>query len=114
MDIEMFREYCLTLPGTTEDLKWGDNLCFLIEEKIYVITSLDAGSVAFKCDPEEFEELTGRDGIKQAGHLARGQWVSLMDFDVMPVNELKKRIAVSRALVLRKLPKRVQEKYKGS
>lgn len=111
MDIEMFREYCLSLPGTTEDLKWGDNLCFLIEAKIYVMTSLDSGSIVFKCDPEEFEELTARDGIKQAGHMAKGQWVALENFDVLPAHELKSRIASSRALVIKKLPKKLQEKY---
>ncbi|WP_442590464.1 MmcQ/YjbR family DNA-binding protein [Pedobacter sp. AW31-3R] len=111
MDIEMFRDYCLSLPGTTEDLKWGDNLCFLVEEKIYVMASLDSGSLVFKCDPEEFEELTARDGVKQAGHMAKGQWVALMDFDVLPVKELQKRIAGSRSLVLKKLPKKIQEKY---
>lgn len=111
MDIELFREYCLTLPGSTEDLKWGDNLCFLIEQKIYVIASLDSGTLAFKCDPEEFEELTARDGINQAWHLAKGQWIGLVNFDVMPDNELKKRIAESRMLVLSKLPKKVREKY---
>ena len=111
MDIEMFREYCLTLPGTTEDMKWGDNLCFMIEEKIFVIASLDGGTFNFKCDPEDFEELTARDGISQAPHFAKGQWISLIDFDVMPDHELKSRIATSRELVLRKLPKKTQEKY---
>lgn len=111
MDIEMFREYCLSLPGTTEEVKWGDNLCFMIEKKIFVISSLDAGTLALKCDPEEFDELTARDGIKQAWHLAKRQWIGLADFEVMPVAELKRRIAESRALVLRKLPKKVQEKY---
>jgi len=111
MDIEMFREYCLSLPGTTEEVKWGDNLCFMIEKKIFVISSLDAGTLALKCDPEEFEELTARDGIQQAWHLAKGQWIGLADFEVMPAAELKRRISESRALVLSKLPKKVQEKY---
>ncbi len=111
MDIEMLREYCLSLPGTTEDLKWGDNLCFMIEQKIYVITSLDAGTLTFKCDPEEFEELTVRDGIGQASHFAKTQWVTLVDLDVMPGQELKKWIAKSRVLVLSKLPKKIRETY---
>lgn len=111
MDIEMFREYCLSLTGTTEEVKWGDNLCFMIEKKIFVISSLDTGSLAIKCNPEEFEELAARDGIKQAGHLAKGHWIGMESLDVMPVTELKKRIAESRELVLKKLPKKLQEKY---
>lgn len=111
MDIEMFREYCLSLPGTTEEVKWGDNLCFMIEKKIFVISSLDAGTLAIKCNPEEFDELTARDGITQAWHLAKRQWIGLADLEVMPAAELKRRIAESRAMVLLKLPKKVQEKY---
>ena len=111
MDIEMFREYCLSLPGTTEEVKWGDNLCFMVEKKIYVISSLDAGTLALKCNPEEFDELTARDGITQAFHLAKRQWIGLAGLEVMPVAELKRRIAESRAFVIRKLPKKIQEKY---
>lgn len=111
MDIEMFREYCLSLPGTTEEVKWGDNLCFMIEKKIFVISSLDNGTVALKCNPEEFEELIARDGISQAYHMAKGQWIGLADLDVLPVAEFKMRIAASRKLVWSKLPKKIREKY---
>lgn len=111
MDIEQFRQYCLGFPGTTEDLKWGDNLCFLIENKIFVIYSLDEGSFALKCDTEEFQELISRDGITQAPHLARGSWIGIASLEVMPWNELQKRVSVSRALILAKLPKKVQLRY---
>jgi predicted DNA-binding protein (MmcQ/YjbR family) len=111
MDIEMLREYCLSLPGTTEDLKWGEHLCFMIAQKIYVITSLDAGTLTFKCDPEDFGELTARDGIGQAAHFAKTQWVTLAAVDVMPRQELEKWIVKSRALVLSKLPKKIRETY---
>lgn len=111
MDIETFREYCLSLPGTTEGMKW-DHLCFMIEEKIFVIIAIDEGSrFSTKCSPEEFDELTARDGIQQAFHMAKRQWVQIADLDVLNDFELKKRIETSRALVLAKLPKKVQEKY---
>jgi predicted DNA-binding protein (MmcQ/YjbR family) len=111
MDVEMLREYCLSLPGTTEELKWGDNLCFMIEKKIFVIASLDDGTIALKCDPEEFEELTAKDGIGQAFHMAKGQWIGLGDFSVLPIVEFKRRIAQSRQLVLSKLSKKIRDKY---
>lgn len=108
MDIEMFREFCLSLPGTTEGLKWGDNLCLMIAEKIYVITSLDEGRVSFKCDPEDFDELVARDGIQQAPHFAKKQWVIMLSLEVLPDQELKACIVKSRTLVLSKLPKKLQ------
>lgn len=111
MDIETFREYCLSLPGTTEGMKWG-HLCFMIEEKIFVIIAIDEGNrFSTKCSPEEFDELTARDGIQQAYHMAKKQWVQIADLNVLGILELKKRVEISRELVLAKLPKKVQEKY---
>lgn len=111
MDIETFREYCLSLPGTTEGMKW-DHLCFMIEEKIFVILAIDDGNrFSTKCTPEEFDELTARDGIKQAYHFAKRQWVQIENLEVLNDVELKKRVERSRELVLAKLPKKTQTKY---
>jgi predicted DNA-binding protein (MmcQ/YjbR family) len=112
MDIESFRAYCLSLPGTTEGMKW-EHLCFMIEEKLFVIIDIDEGnSFSTKCNPEEFDELIARDGIRQAYHMAKRQWVMIDNLNILNDSELKKRVETSRALVLSKLPKKVQEKYK--
>lgn len=114
MDIESFREYCLSLPGTTEGMKW-EHLCFMIEEKIFVIATLDNGnSFSIKVNPEDFDELVARDGIMQAPHLARRQWIRVSDLNVFSLKELQERVKRSRDLVLAKLPKKIQEKYKIS
>jgi len=112
MDIETFREYCLSLPGTTEGMKW-EHLCFMIEEKIFVIIAIDEGnSFSTKCTPEEFDELTAHDGIRQAYHMAKRQWVQIANLDVLNDEALKQRVQTSRALVLSKLSKKIQEAYK--
>lgn len=110
MNIETFREYCLSLKGTTEGMKW-EHLCFMIEEKIFVLSSLEDGNLCFKCDPDDFDALVARNGIMQAPHFARRQWVALDNLDVMPEAELKERVAQSRALVLKKLSRKVQDRY---
>lgn len=111
MNIEAFRDYCLSLPGVTEDMKWG-NLCFLIAAKIFVIMDVDGDqSFSFKCRPEDFDELTARYGMIQAPHLARRQWVKILGLEVLTITELQERIATSRALVLSKLPKKTQSQY---
>ncbi len=110
MDIESLREYCLSLNGTTEGMKW-DHLCFMIEEKIFVLASLDDGHLCMKCDPEDFDVLIAKPGIKQAPHFAKRQWVVLESIDALSSTELQSRIAESRKLVLSKLPKKIQAKY---
>ncbi|MHA4896489.1 MmcQ/YjbR family DNA-binding protein [Pedobacter sp. PWIIR3] len=110
MDIETFRDFCLGLKGTTEGMKW-DHLCFMIESKIFVLVSLDDNGLCFKCNPEEFDALVARNGVKQAPHFARRQWIAIDNLEVMPENELKKRVVQSRALVLQKLSRKVQDRY---
>ncbi|MEJ7558470.1 MAG: MmcQ/YjbR family DNA-binding protein [Pedobacter sp.] len=110
MDIETFRDYCLSLEGSTEGMKW-DHLCFMIEEKIFVLVSLDEGALCFKCDPDDFDELVARDGISQAPHFARRQWIAVDSLEVMADKELQERVAQSRLLVLKKLSKKTQAKY---
>lgn len=111
MDIETFRDFCLSFPGTTEGMKWG-HLCFMIEEKMFVIVGIDEGnSFSTKCTPEEFEELVAKPGIEQAPHMAKKQWVKIDNLDILSDSDLRERVSTSRALVLEKLPKKVQAKY---
>lgn len=112
MDIETFRTYCLGLAGTTEGMKW-EHLCFMIEEKIFVLVDLDTQGFCIKCSAEEFEELAARDGVKQAPHFAKKQWIFVDNLEVFGNAELKKLVERSRELVLSKLPKKTQAKYNG-
>ena len=110
MDIETFREFCLKLKGTTEGMKW-EHLCFMIEDKIFVLASLDDGALCLKCNPNDFDDLVARHGIKQAPHFARRQWIVLENLEVVSDIELKSLVEKSRALVLGKLSKKLQSKY---
>ena len=110
MDIESFREYCLSLSGTTEGMKW-EHLCFMIEEKIFVLVDLDTHGFCIKCTPDEFDEIAARDGVKQAPHFAKKQWVFVDNLEVFNAAELKQCVERSRELVLSKLPKKTQAKY---
>lgn len=112
MDIETFREFCLSFSGTTEGLKWGEHLCFMIEEKMFVIISLEnQNSFSFKVNPDDFDTLVARNGIQQAAYMAKRQWVHVENLEILPDDELKERITQSRALIIGKLTKKLQAKY---
>ena len=58
MTIEGLRSICRSLPGVTEDVKWGSDLCFLVGGKMFVVVNLEPPhQVAFKCTPDAFGEL---------------------------------------------------------
>jgi hypothetical protein len=40
MDIENLRNLCLSLPGTSEGVKYGDQLCFMVLGKVFCSSNL--------------------------------------------------------------------------
>jgi predicted DNA-binding protein (MmcQ/YjbR family) len=110
MDIETLRRYCLSMPRATEDIQWGNNLLFRIGGKMFAIAALDQTPVciSFKCTPEQFAELTEREGIVPAPYLARNKWVMLKSLDALPRVELKRLVKESYTMVAAKLPKKLQ------
>lgn len=113
MDIEKLRDFCLSLEGTTEDLKWGDNLCFMIEEKIFVLCNLSEPlHVCVKVNVDDFDSITSRNGVQQAFHMAKRHWVSIDGFEAISPKLMQEMILNSRALVLNKLPKKLKDRYK--
>lgn len=109
MNLEELRIYCLSLPFATEDVKWGNDLCFCVGAKMFCVTGLDGGGrLSFKTTPERFAELTERDGIFPAPYVAHYHWVAVERPDAIDTAELKGLIANSYQLVFDKLPKKVR------
>ena len=111
MNTENLREFCLSLPHATEDVKWGADLTFCIGKKMFAVTGLDSPdfSVSFKCTPEKFAELVEKDGIMPAHYVARYHWVTVQKADALKSDELKDLIKNSYRMVLEKLPKALQK-----
>ena len=99
--------HCRSLPGTTEDVKWGNDLVFSVGEKMYACVSVDDfDRVSLKVDPLVFESLTAQDGIEPAPYLARHSWILLPDRRVLPEDVFWELLTASHALVAAKLPKK--------
>ena len=114
MNIETLQDICSKFAGVTEDIKWECHLCFCVAEKIFIITSPDDVpiSASFKVSEEEFDELTERDGFKQAAHLAKRQWVRIDDINLMSKKEWEQRARNAYDLIKAKLPKKIQASLK--
>jgi predicted DNA-binding protein (MmcQ/YjbR family) len=117
MDMESVHDYCRSLPHSTENVQWGDDLCFRVADKIFAVMSLDPASpnrLSLKCAPERFEELLELDGIVPAPYMARNKWVALRRLDAVPPAELRALLRASYDLVYAKLPKRVRVELEAS
>jgi predicted DNA-binding protein (MmcQ/YjbR family) len=104
MNAEEIRKYCMAFPEATENLQWGDDLCFKIRGKIFTIINLDNPRLCFKCAPETFAELIEREDIHPAPYVGRYKWVMLDRLDALGHEELRELIRQSYELVAAKAP----------
>ena len=110
MNIEQLRKYCLSFPGSTEDIKWGADLCFCVGAKTFCVTGADSMSgMSLKCTPEKFEELIERAGIDPAAYVGRYKWIHISNLDAVTPAELKDLIKTSYRLVFDKLPPKIKK-----
>jgi predicted DNA-binding protein (MmcQ/YjbR family) len=102
---------CMSLPGTRQDIKWGADLCFVVAEKMYCVTSVDGPLAAsFKVLPEEMQSLTEREGIIPAPYMARNNWVFVETAKALTPKEWKYYVTQSYDLVVAKLPVKTRAK----
>jgi predicted DNA-binding protein (MmcQ/YjbR family) len=106
MNVDEIRKYCLSFADATEELQWGDALCFKVKEKMFAVVGLDEVRFTFKCAPEVFAELIERDGIRPAPYLGRYKWVMLDRLDALRRAELEDLVRQSYEMVLAQAPKR--------
>ena len=91
MNVEAVREYCLSLPLTTEDMAFGeDNLLFRICDKIFACMAIDGTDyLALKVNPEFALELREKyTDIAPAWHWNKKYW-----------NQLRLRGSLSQELI---------------
>jgi predicted DNA-binding protein (MmcQ/YjbR family) len=106
MNLDEIRKYCLAFPEATENLQWGDDLCFKIHGKIFATVALTAvpQKLCFKCTPENFAELIEREDIHPAPYVGRYNWVILHRLDALRTDELEDLIRQSYEMAEAKAP----------
>jgi predicted DNA-binding protein (MmcQ/YjbR family) len=108
-DVEWIRKLCRSLPEVTEDMPWGDDLCFKVRGKIFTGMVLSDGRfprLTLKCTPETFHELLEIEGIAPAPYVGRYKWVMLANSNVLPSSELEALIRQSYELVAANAPRK--------
>lgn len=112
MDIEQFRDFCLSLPHSSESMPFGEDLVvFKVVDRIFAILSLAEGEprVSMKCSPDRVEELRARyDAVTPGYHLNKRYWNTVyLDRD-LPLPLLRQLIRHSWNEASAKLTKRVR------
>jgi predicted DNA-binding protein (MmcQ/YjbR family) len=112
MNVESLRKYCLSFPEATENLQWGEDLCFKVRGKIFTVVSLGSvpQGICFKCTPETFAELCEKEGIAPAPYVGRYKWVLVERLDILSGAELREQIRQSYEMVSSKTKARPKPK----
>lgn len=116
MNIEDFRIYCLSKPGTEECLPFdAHTLVFKVMGKMFALTSLnsDTFTVNLKCDPDRALELReAYDAVQPGYHMSKKHW-NTVDFEAgLKISFLKELIDHSYDLVVKGLTKKLKEELK--
>ena len=109
MDIESFRNYCLSLPDATEDFPFGpETLVFKVRGKMFALTCLEEfTSINLKCDPELVIDLRERyPAVLPGYHMNKKYWNTVMMDHSIPDKLLREWIKHSYDQVVAKLPKK--------
>src|SRR2546422_4399361 len=110
MDLESFREYCLTKTGATEGAPFGETvLVFKVSGKMFALAALDElpPTVNLKCDPDLALELRDRyEQVTPGYHMNKKHWNTVEIESGIPDPELRKMIDHSFDLVAKGLPVR--------
>lgn len=114
MNLEQFRNYCISKKAATEDLPFDETtLVFRVGNKIFAITSLERlpFRVNLKCDPERAIELRERyECVTPGYHMNKKHWNSIEPNNDLPDDILKELIDHSYDLVFKSLKKSDREK----
>ncbi|MEM0518035.1 MmcQ/YjbR family DNA-binding protein [Aequorivita flava] len=113
MNIEEFREYCISKKGVTESFPFGeDTLVFKVMGKMFALVGLEnyPATANLKCNPERAIELReAYDGLIVPGyHMSKVHWNTVALEQNVPHNLLLELIDHSYNLVVDSLTKKLK------
>ncbi|MEC5146678.1 MmcQ/YjbR family DNA-binding protein [Chitinophaga sp. 180180018-2] len=113
MTLAQFQEYCIALPGVTEEFPFGDEiLVYKVRGKVFALGGItEFSSINLKSDPDEAIELRERyEGVTPGYHMNKKHW-NTVDLHAGISNRLiMEWIRKSYDLVVASLPKKEREK----
>jgi len=113
MNIEEFRNYCLSKKGVTESFPFDEQtLVFMVMGKMFALSGLEQhpAKVNLKCDPERSVQLRSEyDGLINPGyHMSKLHWNTVELEMNLPHELILELIDHSYELVVLKLTKKLK------
>jgi predicted DNA-binding protein (MmcQ/YjbR family) len=117
MNIEQYRDYCLSKKAVTEHFPFDeDTLVFKVLGKMFALSSLKRwengeGFINLKCDPDYAQELrSDYDSIKPGYHMHKRLWNSVyIQTGELSPKFIMELIDHSYNMVVKGLPKKLRD-----
>lgn len=112
MNIEEFREYCLSKPGVSEGFPFDvSTLVFKVGGKMFALTDLEEDfRLNLKCDPEKAISLREHyPSVIPGYHMSKKHWNTVFVNGSVEDVTLREWIDHSYDIVFQSLPKKKQE-----
>ncbi len=117
MNVETFRDYCLSKKGVTESFPFDKTtLVFKVMGKMFALTGLDRipFSVNLKCDPDRGVELREyHPEITPGYHMSKVHWNTVDFTGSLPATMLFELIDHSYDLVVSSLTKKLKQELEN-
>ncbi len=116
MNIEEYREYCLSKRGVTEDFPFDNvTLVFKVAGKMFALADIEGfTSVNLKCDPERAIELRETYSAVQPGyHMSKKHWNTVSIEGDVPDALFFELIDHSYDLVVASLTKKMRDELQA-
>lgn len=115
MNVEEFREYCISKPGVTEEFPFDETtLVFKVMGKMFALTNLEgAWGLSLKCDPARAIELREEYPAIQPGyHMNKVHWNTVNVDGSLSRKFIQELVDHSYQLVVDKLPLKLRQELK--
>ena len=119
MNIEDFRDYCLSFKGVTEKMPFGkvaseygrNLLVFSVLDKWFCFVNVEVFDFCdIKCAPEQIGELQERyDGIRPGYHMNKKHWISVCFNQDVPDSKILELVRQSYDIVAASFTRKQRE-----
>lgn len=115
MNVEDFRELCLSMPFARENAPWSEPeyeglVTFTIAEKWFCLLNLDEKRCNLKCAPDKVLDLQDAYvGVTPAWHMNKKHWIGLQLESDVPNAKIGELVSEAYSLVVKKLTKKKRE-----
>ena len=114
MNLDEFKEFCLSFNGVTEDFPFDDDtiLAFKVMGKIFAITNIeDYNGINLKCDPVKAAMLRDLyEDVQPGRHMNKKHWNTIDPEGKLDDELIKEWIKDSYNLVVEDLSRKKQKK----